>query len=153
MSCYCYDTRLLRRVWVHRRSQNLQPVPEAIRNITRPGRLRWLANGTDGDAVWDAYEAPRGVALGDALREEPEWPSIRYRLKDLAEELNISRDEGTLPELVAFDRLWVGSDGRMKLLDIQAPAGGDRPRICLSCRRRIRRTSHAPSSYRGSLNS
>lgn len=123
-----YDTRLLRRVWVHRRSQNLQPVPEAIRNITRPGRLRWLANGTDGDAVWDAYEAPRGVALGDALREEPEWPSIRYRLKDLAEELNISRDEGTLPELVAFDRLWVGSDGRMKLLDIQAPAGGDRPR-------------------------
>jgi len=120
-----YDTRLLRRVWVHRRSQNAQPVPEAIRNISRPGRLRWLANGSDGDAVWDAYEAPRGGAIADALREHPGWSSIRYWLSDLASELEIAREEGTLPELLTFDRLWVGSDGRLKLLDIVAPATRD----------------------------
>ncbi len=119
-----YDTRLLRRVWVHRRSQHQEPIPEATRNISRPGRLRWLANGSEGDSVWDAYEAPRGVAISDALREQPDWSSIRYWLSDLADELSIATAEGTLPELLTIDRLWVGSDGRLKLLDIAAPATG-----------------------------
>lgn len=116
-----YDTRLLRRVWVHRRCDDTVQVSEAIRNISRPGRLRWLANGADGDCVWDAYEAPRGVALAEALGEHPEWSSIRYWLSDLADELRIAKAEGTLPARLSLDRLWVGSDGRLKLLDIAAP--------------------------------
>ena len=117
-----YDTKLLRRVWLCRRSHESAPVLEAIRNLSRPGRLRWLANGVEGDTVWDAYEAPRGVALVDALQEQPNWPSIRYWLSDLAEELRVASDEGTLPETVSLNRLWVGSDGRLKILDFAAPA-------------------------------
>ncbi|MBC8352510.1 MAG: protein kinase [Planctomycetes bacterium] len=117
-----YDTRLLRRVWIHRRTQNnLQPVSESIRNISRPGRLRWLANGVEGDDVWDAYEAPRGEAIADAMQGDPDWSSIRYWLSDLAEELKMSGADSTLPKRLALDRLWIGSDGRLKLLDIAAP--------------------------------
>ncbi|MCA9183231.1 MAG: RDD family protein, partial [Planctomycetales bacterium] len=117
-----YDTKLLRRVWLWQRSRESAPVPEAIRNLSRPGRLRWLASGVEGDTVWDAYEAPRGVALVDALQEQPNWSSIRYWLSDLAEELRFASDEGTLPETVSLDRLWVTSDGRLKILDFAAPA-------------------------------
>lgn len=117
-----YDTKLLRRVWLCRRSRESAPVPEAIRNLSRPGRLRWLANGVEDATVWDAYEAPRGIALVDALQQQPNWSSIRYWLSDLAEELRIASDEGTLPETVSLDRLWVTSDGRLKILDFAAPA-------------------------------
>ena len=38
-----YDTRLLRKVWLHRLPTGAPPVPPAQRNLGRAGRLRWIA--------------------------------------------------------------------------------------------------------------
>jgi len=130
-----YDAKLLRRVWIRKRVVNRLPVKDVVRNISRAGRLRWLASGdgetksaaTNNDSnpepfpVWDAYEAPRGMSFSAAISNQPSWESLQYWLLDLAEELKAAEEENSLPDELTLDRLWIASDGRLKLLDFSGP--------------------------------
>lgn len=114
-----YDTRLLRSVWIRKGPAGEPPVPDALRGITRSGRLRWLQGARTATESWDAYEAPSGSPLLNLLDRPQPWNAVRFWLLDLAEELAaVQGDE--LPALL-LDRVWITADGRAKLLDFPAP--------------------------------
>jgi hypothetical protein len=46
---------------------------------------------------------------------------VRFWLYDLANEISAAERDGTLPEALALDRVWITADGRAKLLDFPAP--------------------------------
>jgi eukaryotic-like serine/threonine-protein kinase len=115
-----YDLRLLRKVWLRKVPAGTPPISPALRNIGRPGRLRWLTGRRSPEENWDAFEAATGQPLTALMKTPQSWSQVRYWLHDLAQELAAAEKEGTLPEL-AFDRVWITSDGRAKLLDFPAP--------------------------------
>jgi len=49
------------------------------------------------------------------------WALVRYWLFDLAKELNAGLKDGSLPAVLALDRIWITADSRAKLLDFPAP--------------------------------
>lgn len=116
-----YDTRMLRKVWIRRTRPGEPPVPPMLRNIARPGRLRWLQGERTASESWDAYEAANGTPMVNLLNERQLWSSVRHWLLDLATELEAGKRDGTLPGVLALDRVWITLDGRAKLLDFAAP--------------------------------
>jgi serine/threonine protein kinase len=116
-----YDTRLLRRVWIHNLPTGKEPVEASLRGIGRAGRLRWLAGRRSLAENWDAYEAASGQALESLLDRPQPWCEVRFWLLDLAEELAAAAKDGTVPSRLAIDRLWITAEGRAKLLDFLAP--------------------------------
>ncbi len=91
-----YDLRLLRKVWVRSALPGAPPLAPHLRNLGRVGRLRWLAARHSAEENWDAFEAVAG-------------------------ELSAAEQDGTLPAVLALDRVWITGDGRAKLLDFPAP--------------------------------
>lgn len=116
-----YDLRLLRRVWLHRVSPGTPPYPAPLRNISRPGRLRWLAGRRTGDENWDAFEALTGKPLLELISSPQTWASVRFWLHDLSVELKAAHDDQTIPSTLALDHVWVTADNRAKLLDFPGP--------------------------------
>ena len=116
-----FDTRLLRRVWVHAVTAGTPPVGPMARNLNRPGRLRWITGRRSGDENWDAYEAPAGKSLSAILPTHPAWDGVRFWLADLAEECALASTDNSLPSTLAFNRVWITDDGHAKLLDFPAP--------------------------------
>lgn len=116
-----YDTRLLRRVWIHRRPPDAPPISNQQRNMGRVGRLRWINGRRNADEAWDAYEALSGKPLLDLIESPQPWNIVRYWLLDLAGELAAAKQDGTTPEVLALDRVWITAEGRAKLLDFPAP--------------------------------
>ena len=131
-----YDLRLLRKVWIRTVPAGSAPVPAALRNLGRVGRLRWLAGRRSPEENWDAFEAVTGQPLLQLLRERRQntdgkgtgpdsnpqpWAQVRFWLCDLAAELSAAQKDRTLPPLLALDRVWITGDGRAKLLDFPAP--------------------------------
>ena len=116
-----YDTRLLRKVWIRPCSADAPPVPPHVRELSRIGRLRWLAGQRSAEGGWDAYEAPSGKPLLELIGQKPSWDAVRFWLLDLAEELSAGQADGSLPQGVDLDRVWITADGRAKLLDFRAP--------------------------------
>ena len=115
-----FDPRLRRRVWLHELPPDTPSVAPLIRDLNRPGRLRWLGGRRTASENWDAYEAPDGgplVALCD--RPQP-WDVVRRWLVDLAREIDAGLSDGSLGPL-ALDRLWITGEGRARLLDFRAP--------------------------------
>ena len=49
---------------------------------------------------------------------------MRFWLYDLAREISAATKDGTLPPVLALDRVWITGDGRAKLLDFPAPGLG-----------------------------
>jgi hypothetical protein len=49
------------------------------------------------------------------------WSDVRYWLIDLTREIGAATKDGTLPAMLALDRVWITGDGRAKLLDFPAP--------------------------------
>jgi eukaryotic-like serine/threonine-protein kinase len=125
-SCAGYDVRLLRKVWIRRTAQSTPPVAQAIRNLARAGRVRWLGGKRDSEESWDAYEFLSGRPLAHLLDRPQPWQLVRYWLADLSEELNAALKDNSLPEILSLDRVWITSDNRAKLLDFNAP-GIERP--------------------------
>ena len=116
-----YDTRLLRTVWIRTVPDDEPAVATELRELGRPGRLRWLAGKRVAGECWDAYEAPSGSSLVQLLKEPKPWERVRYWLFDLAEELTVGAKEQSLPAVLALDRVWITREGRAKLLDFSAP--------------------------------
>lgn len=116
-----YDLRLLRKVWIRVVPSGTPPVPVLWRNLARGGRLRWLTGRRSENESWDAFECPTGQPLVNlALTRQP-WSQVRYWLCDLATEIGAATRDGTLPSVLALDRVWITDDGRAKLLDFPAP--------------------------------
>ncbi len=123
-----YDIRLLRKVWIRTVATGTPPVPAPLRNLGRVGRLRWLAGRRSPEENWDAFEAVSGQPLLRLLEEKPggtpnpqPWALVRFWLCDVATELSAAQKDGTLPARLDLDRVWIGGDGRAKLLDFPAP--------------------------------
>ncbi|MGO9115627.1 MAG: protein kinase domain-containing protein [Thermoguttaceae bacterium] len=116
-----YDLRLLRKVWIHTMPLGAQPVAAALRNIGRVGRLRWLAGRRTAEENWDAFEAVSGEPLLRLIENRQPWSRVRFWLYDLAREISAAESDGTLPPVLALDRVWIAADGRAKLLDFPAP--------------------------------
>ncbi len=116
-----YDARLLRKVWIRRLPKGAPPLDARLRNLGRATRLRWLGGSRAGGEDWDAYEAVPGRPLLALLGARQPWRSVRYWLLDLAEELQAGLSDGSVPEHLGLDRVWITADGRAKLLDFPAP--------------------------------
>ena len=109
-------------MWIHRPGLGAAPVGAARRDANRPGRARWLAGRRTENEAWDVYEAFDGRPLTAFTVRPLAWETIRHWLADLAAELELAQEEGTLPVL-ALDRVWITPDGRTRLLDWPAPNG------------------------------
>jgi hypothetical protein len=116
-----YDPRLLRKVWVHRLPPGAAPVAPSLRNLGRPGRLRWIAGRRTTEETWDAFEGVTGKPLLPLASKPQPWGQVRFWLLDLARELQAAEKDGTLPPVLDLDRVWITADGRAKLLDFPAP--------------------------------
>lgn len=128
-----FDARLLRRVWVRKMPVGAAPLAASLRQVGRPGRLRWLSAKRTETEAWDAYEAASGQPLLALIRQPQDWSRVRYWLLDLANELQAANQDGTLPATLSLDHVWITCDGRAKLLDFPAPGtAGLEPRPCLS---------------------
>lgn len=123
-----YDTRLLRKVWIHPLPAGTPMVTAALRNLGRIGRLRWITGRRSPTENWDAYEAATGQPLLKLISRPQAWAQVRFWVLDLAREISAAQKDGTLPAL-ALDRVWITADGRAKLLDFPAPglACGEAP--------------------------
>jgi len=121
-----YDGRLRREVWLRLHPPGTPALPPQRRDLSRPGRLRWLTGRRAADGSWDAYEAVEGNSLVALLAAPQPWSRVRHWLYDLAAELSAGLDDQTVPDL-SLARVWIARDGRAKLLDWQAPGaeGGE----------------------------
>ncbi|MCU0784579.1 MAG: protein kinase [Verrucomicrobia bacterium] len=116
-----YDLRLLRKVWIRKVTPATPPVPARLRNTGRVGRLRWLTGRRSPEENWDAFEAVTGKPLVGLIQTPQPWSEVRFWLYDLAAEISAAEKDGTLPPVLALDRVWITGDGRAKLLDFPAP--------------------------------
>jgi uncharacterized RDD family membrane protein YckC len=116
-----YDLRLFRKVWIRVVRPGTPPVPAALRNIGRVGRLRWLTGRRSTEENWDAFEAASGRPLLNLAQTRQPWSQVRFWLYDLAREISAAAKDGTLPPVLAPDRVWITCDGRAKLLDFPVP--------------------------------
>ncbi len=116
-----YDLRLLRKVWIRLVPVGTPAVPASVRSIGRIGRLRWLTGRRSAEENWDAFEALTGKPFLHVIKTRQPWAQVRFWLFDLATELSAAEKDGTLPAIVALDRVWITADGRAKILDFTAP--------------------------------
>jgi uncharacterized RDD family membrane protein YckC len=122
-----YDTRLLRKVWIRQLPPGAPEVGADLRNLARPGRLRWLNGKRSATESWDAYEATPGQPLLSLISERQSWSRVRFWLLDLAEELQTAQGSGPAAAVLRLDHIWITADGRAKLLDFPAPGTGSMP--------------------------
>lgn len=127
------DSALERPVWIVLRSKGAAAPPQVRRDLGRTTRPRWLSGGEQAEGRWDAYTAPMGCPLADLAgpRGLP-WADARPVLHELADELAKTCADGTLPENMSVDQVWVQLDGSALLVDpIEPPASravpGKRP--------------------------
>jgi uncharacterized RDD family membrane protein YckC/membrane-associated protease RseP (regulator of RpoE activity) len=119
-----YDERLRRKVWLRFPTVDSDSVPAVRRVLRRPARPRWLAGQRTPALAWDAYEQVPGQPFVTLLTRVQSWGTVRRWLCDLAEEVSAGLHDNSLP-VIEFDRIWIGDDGRARLLDWPVPS--DRP--------------------------
>ncbi len=119
-----YDERLRRTVWLRFPAVDSDSVPPVRRMLRRPARPHWLAGQRTSGLAWDAYEQVPGQPFDTLLTQMQSWETVRGWLRDLAEEVHAGLLDGSLP-VMEFDRVWIGDDGRARLLDWPVPR--DRP--------------------------
>jgi len=113
------DAALGRAVWIWVRPASESPLAPSRRDLGRAGRLRWLAGGHEGDLQWDAFLAPPGAPLSDLSASEGRlpWVDVRPLLEQLTDELVAACGDGTLPERLTVEQVWVQPSGNVQLLD------------------------------------
>ena len=111
-----FDPALRRNIWIHLRPVSSPSLDPARRELSRPGRLRWLDGGQMESRRWEAYDAPSGGPISKAP-----WSTVRFWMLDLAEELRAALDEpATVPPL-SLDHIWITAAGRALFLDFPIP--------------------------------
>jgi eukaryotic-like serine/threonine-protein kinase len=115
------DPVLRRRVWIRPVEANTLPLDATRRDVTRGTRLRWLQGARGADGNWDAFEQPAGAPVARFSDAQQPWARVRVWLADLAEEFNAGLTDGTLPEKVSYEHVWITASGRAVLLDFPAP--------------------------------
>jgi eukaryotic-like serine/threonine-protein kinase len=116
-----YDPKLLRKIWLRKMPSGSHPVAPALRNLRRPGRLRWLAGVRSPGANWDAYEYPGGCPLASFATTRVPWHQLHKWMANLATELTAAATDGTQATTPTLDKVWITAAGRAKLLDFPAP--------------------------------
>ncbi len=111
-----YDDRLRRPVWIVRLPAGTPPLATRRRDLSRPGRSRWLAGRRSDEESWDAFEATDGASLLEVATTPQPWSRVRHWLADLSHEVVAGLGDSSLPVL-DLDRVWIGADGRARLLD------------------------------------
>jgi hypothetical protein len=121
------DPHLGRRVWLWDRPAAGPRLTAAERDAARATRLRWVAGGVEGDRQWDAFLAPEGAPLSGLIAggRRLAWAEARAILEDLADELAVAAEDGTLPVTLALDQVWVQPDGGAQLVGFTLP--GEEP--------------------------
>jgi len=111
------DPVLRRQVWLLRR--NSSELSLARRNLSRPGRLRWLQKVESAGAIWDAFEAADGVPFSSLLGggKHVPWSTLRHWLHDLASELWDATGDNTLVVELSLDHVWITTQGHAVLID------------------------------------
>ena len=122
-----YDDSLRRKVWIHVAPPRSPAVSPRRRDISRPGRLRWLNGVRLETEAWDAYEAVDGAALLNLRGQRNSWKAVRIWLLDLAEELDIASADGAVAPLLRLERVWITAGGRAVLLDFPSPGVASAP--------------------------
>jgi hypothetical protein len=114
------DSALKRSAWIVCRPTSAPAWPAARHSVDRLTRLRWLGGGVDSCGRWEAVIAPTGRPLSECVsRRSPlPWREARPILHALAEELAAACAEGTLPDLLTLDQVWLRPDGQVLLLDV-----------------------------------
>ena len=92
------------------------------RDLSRPGRLRWLGGQSTSTGTWEAFEAPSGGSLLSRIGAPQPWAAVRHWLAELAAELTHGRRD--VP-MLGLDRVWITADGHAKLLEFRLRAPGD----------------------------
>ena len=121
------DPALKRSVWIVRQPSTAPAWPAARHAVDRITRLRWIGGGVEEDGRWEALIAPSGRRLAECVsRRSPlPWREARPILHGLAEELDAAGEEGTLPEHLTLDQVWLRPDGQVLLLDVpRDPSAG-----------------------------
>jgi eukaryotic-like serine/threonine-protein kinase len=117
------DAALHRPVWLWLRRGGAGPLPASRRESARDGRPRWLAGGEQDGWRWDAFVAAPGCLLADLVsgakpRRHPlGWADTLSLLEQLAAELERAEQDGSLPERLSPEQVWVQAGGRALLLD------------------------------------
>lgn len=118
--------------------------------VSRPGRLRRLGWGkcrwADRGHDWTAFAAPLGVPLADTITpgQPLPWADARFLLEQLVDELLTAEADGSTPNQLGINQVWVEPNGRLQVLDfpIDAEPPGTEP---LSPERK-RGGDHSPSA-------
>ena len=116
------DPILRRHVWIHEVAPGTPPVDATRRDVSRPGRLYWLAGRRSATENWDAFEAPRGEPF---LMAPPasDWRQLHRALSSLATELDVSAREAAPNDdrRLSLAHVWRRADGQLVLLDFPWP--------------------------------
>jgi hypothetical protein len=119
------DPVLRRHVWIHDVPPGTPPVDATRRDVSRPGRLYWLAGRRSAAENWDAFETPRGEPFLTAPPTS-DWRQVQSALSSLATELDASAREASINEgrntLLTLAHVWRRADGQLVLLDFSWPA-------------------------------
>ena len=91
-------------------------------DVSRTGRLHWLAGQRTADHQWDAFEAPSGRPLL-AANEPVGWATVKVWLTDLADEFAAGEKDGS-PSSASLQHLWLRDDGHLVVLDFRYSARG-----------------------------
>jgi hypothetical protein len=114
------DPILRRHVWIHEVAPGTAAVAAIRRDVSRPGRLYWLAGRRSPTENWDAFEAPGGEPLLSAPSTS-DWREVHRSLSSLTIELDASvREEMDIRPTLAH--VWKRPDGHLVLLDFPWPA-------------------------------
>src|SRR5205814_3983089 len=99
-------------LWLRPAGAPLTPARRAVARGTRP---RWLAGGLHDGREWDAFVASPGCLLADLVSGGRRllWADARRLLEALTDELTQARADGTLPDRLSAQRVWVQPSGRV----------------------------------------
>jgi hypothetical protein len=113
------DTVLHRPVWLWQRRGEVTALPASRREVARDARARWLASGIQDDWHWEAFVAAPGVPLTELVnpRHRLIWTDALAILEQLTIELEEAEQDGSLPDRLSPEQVWVQSTGRIFLLD------------------------------------
>ena len=113
------DPILRRHVWIHEVAPGTAVVGAIRRDVSRPGRLYWLAGRRSPTENWDAFEAPGGEPLLSASSTS-DWREANRSLSSLTNELYASvHEEIDIRHTLAH--VWKRPDGHLVLLDFPWP--------------------------------